>query len=111
VSSRREQWERSESKHCEEPSHRKEGETDHSHCKNSPRKRRNGGTPVGYLGWIALRKGNVHCITIAGQRLGKHIPAGLNTHDNRTSIASQRWGKHASSTIQAPFCVVHAKAL
>jgi hypothetical protein len=32
---------------------------------------------------------------IARQRLGKHIPAGANTRNNRTSIARQRISKHA----------------
>jgi hypothetical protein len=39
----------------------------------------------------------------ARQRLGKHIPAGANTHNNRTSIARQRISKHASLTIEAVF--------
>jgi hypothetical protein len=44
----------------------------------------------------------VHTVTyrpIATQRLGKHIPAGVNVRDNRMSIAGQRHGKHTSSKI------------
>jgi hypothetical protein len=37
--------------------------------------------------------------TIARQRLGKHIPAQVNARDNRTSVARQRRGKHALSTV------------
>jgi hypothetical protein len=48
----------------------------------------------------------VACIPIARQGLGKHIRERDTAHDNRTSIAWQRRGKHASSTIQAIFCVV-----
>jgi hypothetical protein len=33
------------------------------------------------------------------QRLGKHILAGTNVRNNRTSIARQRISKHASLTI------------
>jgi hypothetical protein len=32
---------------------------------------------------------------IARQRLGKHIPAGANARNDRTSIARQRISKHA----------------
>jgi hypothetical protein len=44
---------------------------------------------------------NVTCIPIARQRLVKLIHAGANALDNRTCIARQRRGKHASSTIEA----------
>jgi hypothetical protein len=47
----------------------------------------------------------VTCIPIARQQLGKHIPAGTNARDSRTSIARQRRSKHASSTIEAMFSV------
>jgi hypothetical protein len=40
---------------------------------------------------------------IARQRLGKHIPAGTNARNNKTSIARQRGSKHASITIEAVF--------
>jgi hypothetical protein len=46
---------------------------------------------------------------IARQRLGKHVPAKANARNNRTFIARQRISKHASLTIEAVFCVVHAK--
>jgi hypothetical protein len=39
----------------------------------------------------------------AGQRLCKHIPAGTNARNNRTSIAWQRISKHDSLTIEAVF--------
>jgi hypothetical protein len=32
----------------------KKGDVDHRHHKHSPQERRNGGTSVGYLGWIAV---------------------------------------------------------
>jgi hypothetical protein len=48
---------------------------------------------------------------IARQRLGKHIPAGANAYNIRTSIARQRISKDASLTIEAVFCVVLAKWL
>jgi hypothetical protein len=35
---------------------------------------------------------------IARQRLGKHIAAGANAHNNRTPITRQRIGKQASLT-------------
>jgi hypothetical protein len=44
-------------------------------------------------------------ISIARQRLGKHIPSQANSRKNMTSIASQRLGKHASLTIKAVFSV------
>jgi hypothetical protein len=47
----------------------------------------------------------VTCITIARQRLGKHIPSQANSLNNRTSIARQRSSKHASLTIEAVFAV------
>jgi hypothetical protein len=53
VDLRREQL---ESKHCEKPSHRKEGETNHGCCQHSLWKRRNGGTTAGHSGRIALRR-------------------------------------------------------
>jgi hypothetical protein len=37
---------------------------------------------------------------IARQRLGKHIPTGVNARNNRTSIANQRISRHASLTIE-----------
>jgi hypothetical protein len=37
----------------------------------------------------------------ARQRLGRHIPAGANTRNSRTSTATQRTSKHASLTIDA----------
>jgi hypothetical protein len=40
---------------------------------------------------------------IARQRIGKHIPAGANKPNNRTSIPRQRTSKHASLTIVAVF--------
>jgi hypothetical protein len=40
---------------------------------------------------------------IARQRVGKHIPAGANARNNRTSIARQRISKHASITIETVF--------
>jgi Spy/CpxP family protein refolding chaperone len=52
---RREQREWLESKHCEKPSHRQEGEAKHRRRKHSPQTRRNGSTPVGYSGQIDLR--------------------------------------------------------
>jgi hypothetical protein len=42
---------------------------------------------------------------IAKQRVAKHIPAEENSRNNRTSIARQRCGKQALSTIQAVFSV------
>jgi hypothetical protein len=39
----------------------------------------------------------------AMQRLGKNIPAGANTRNNRIYIARQRVSEHASLTIQAAF--------
>jgi hypothetical protein len=47
----------------------------------------------------------LHILTyrpIAGQRLGKHIPAEANAH-NMTSTARQRISKHASLTTEAVF--------
>jgi hypothetical protein len=44
----------------------------------------------------------VTCISIARQRLGKHIPAEANAH-NRTSITRQRINKHTSLTIEEVF--------
>jgi hypothetical protein len=49
----------------------------------------------------------VTCISIARQRLGKHISA----IKRRTSIVRQRISKHASLTIEAVFCVVCAEGL
>jgi hypothetical protein len=43
--------------------------------------------------------------SIAVLRLGKHIPPGENTHNNRSSIARQRISKHASLTIESVFYV------
>jgi hypothetical protein len=44
----------------------------------------------------------VTCILIARQRLGKHIPAQVNSRNNRTSIARQWISKH-TSTIEVVF--------
>jgi hypothetical protein len=52
---RREQREQLESNHRENRATGKEGETDHRRHKHSPRKRRNGCTPVGYSGRRAVR--------------------------------------------------------
>jgi hypothetical protein len=52
----REQWEQLESYHHEKWAKGKLDEANHRCHKHSPRKRRNGCTPVGYSGWIALRK-------------------------------------------------------
>jgi histone acetyltransferase (RNA polymerase elongator complex component) len=43
---------------------------------------------------------NVTYRPTARQRLGKHIPAEANAHNNRTSTARQRMSKHASLTIE-----------
>jgi hypothetical protein len=40
---------------------------------------------------------------VARQRVAKHIPAEENARNNRTSIARQRRGKQALSTIQDVF--------
>jgi hypothetical protein len=45
------------------------------------------------------------CVPIARQRVGKHIPAKTKARNKRTSIAGQRRGKRALSTIQAVFTV------
>jgi hypothetical protein len=42
---------------------------------------------------------------IARQRLGKHIPAGANARNNKTSIAMQRISQHVSLKIEAVFSV------
>jgi hypothetical protein len=42
-------------------------------------------------------------ISIARQRLGKHMPAGAKARNNITSIAKQRISKHASLTTEAAF--------
>jgi hypothetical protein len=50
----------------------------------------------------------LRCFIIVGLSLlwhRKHIPAGVNPRDNRMSIARQRHGKYAPSTIQAVFPV------
>jgi hypothetical protein len=47
-----EQRELLESNCCENRATGKEGETDHKRHKNSPQKRRNVGTPIGYSGLI-----------------------------------------------------------
>jgi hypothetical protein len=60
---------------------------------------------------VLYTKGIVTFIPIARQRLGKHITSRANARDNRSTIARQRRGNHASSTIQAVFCVVPAKWL
>jgi hypothetical protein len=51
------------------------------------------------------RKYTVTYISIAGQRLGKHIPAQVNALKSTTSIARQRISKHASLTIEIVFSV------
>jgi hypothetical protein len=48
---------------------------------------------------------------IARQQLGKHIHAGANARNNRTSIVRQRISEHASLTVEAVFCVALAKCL
>jgi hypothetical protein len=56
--------------------------------------------PGSYNRWIT------HTVTywsIARQRLGKHIPAGANARNNRTSVARKRISKHASLTTEAVF--------
>jgi hypothetical protein len=45
----------------------------------------------------------VTCIPNARQRLGKQIPAGANTRNNKTSIAMQRISKHALLAIEYVF--------
>jgi hypothetical protein len=45
------------------------------------------------------------CTLIARLPLATHITAEANVRNNRTSIARQRLGKDASSTIQALFSV------
>jgi hypothetical protein len=52
----------------------------------------------------------VKCIPIARQRLSKHIPTRAKARDSRTSIARQRCGKHASSTIEAMFSVGYVES-
>jgi hypothetical protein len=53
---RREEWEKLQGNHRENRATGKEDEADHRHYKQSPRKRRNGSTPVGYSGWITLSR-------------------------------------------------------
>jgi hypothetical protein len=43
----------------------------------------------------------VTCISIARQRLSKHIPAEANMRNNGTSITRKRISKHASLTTEA----------
>jgi hypothetical protein len=52
----------------------------------------------------------VTCISIARQRLSKHIPAGANGRKKRTSIATQRISKHTSLTTEAVFSVVSVQS-
>jgi hypothetical protein len=47
----------------------------------------------------------VACISIARQRLDKHIPARDNASQNRAAIAGQRISKHASLATEAAFSV------
>jgi hypothetical protein len=54
---------------------------------------------------------NVTYRPIVRQRLGEDIPAGANARQKRTSIARQRSGKHASSTIEAFSRVVRTEEL
>jgi hypothetical protein len=61
-----------------------------------------------YMHWTQK---NVTYRPIGRQRLGKHIPAGANERNNRTSIARQRISKLASLIIEAGFCVVRTKWL
>jgi hypothetical protein len=42
----------------------------------------------------------VRAMTIARQRVAKHIPAEASKRNSRTSIARQRRGKHAFVTIE-----------
>jgi hypothetical protein len=54
----------------------------------------------------------VFCVVramIARQRAAKHIPTEANARNNRRSIARQRHGKQAFSTMQAVFRVVRVK--
>jgi hypothetical protein len=48
-------------------------------------------------------KSIVMSIPIARQRLGEHILERANESNNRTSIARQRIGKHASLTVETVF--------
>jgi hypothetical protein len=64
----------------------------------------NGAPPKYKLGMLPSDKSIrslsiITCIPVARQRLGKHIPMQANALNNGTSIAKQRRGKHASSTI------------
>jgi hypothetical protein len=43
------------------------------------------------------------CISIAKQRLGKHIPVEANARNNMTSITRQRISKYAFLTTEAAF--------
>jgi hypothetical protein len=45
--------------------------------------------------WIQIDQDIMTHRPITRQRLGKHIPAGVNARNNRTSIARQRISKHA----------------
>jgi hypothetical protein len=53
----------------------------------------------------------VRAMPIARQRVAKHIPAEANARNNTRSIARQRHGKQALSTIQAVFREIRAKCL
>jgi hypothetical protein len=53
---RREQQDQFENNHHENRATGEKGETDHRRHKHGPWTRRNGGTPVGYSGQIALRR-------------------------------------------------------
>jgi hypothetical protein len=45
----------------------------------------------------------VTCMSIARQRLGKHIPVQANSLNSRISIARHRISKHTSLRIEAVF--------
>jgi hypothetical protein len=47
----------------------------------------------------------VRTMPIVWQRIAKHIPAEANARNNRITIARQRRGKQALSTIRAVFSV------
>jgi hypothetical protein len=48
----------------------------------------------------------VPAMPIARQRVAKHISSEANARNNRTSIAKQRRGKQALSTIQDMFSMI-----
>jgi hypothetical protein len=50
------------------------------------------------------------CISVARQRLGKHISAGANARKNTTSIARQRIGKHAFLRVDVEVSALSAQS-